>query len=329
MKSFFVKGILVCFSLSVFFGCSLAVDNSENAAPSEIIEYGGEKIKVGILTEQDVANGITKSISQNLHDSRNSKGGSPAGARFITVIFRDGAANAAGIMRMFTAAENMAGNKIIYWVSSYIKGGTDVLHLPVGSPVDAEKELMYWKNWWINNRGVNWASQCVLLIGKSVGAAMLYRSLYRAYYSKSPYIGLQNFFKVAVVLIDTHEPGKPGDSDDGGKWWDYVYFDSSMGRSGYRYNLKFWNKWAQYINVNRKAQSQLGIYNTYQRYDSKWRGYSFSGIYNGKYYSITNIKQNNVKHLEIDTRQPSMSLGRDMIYNAITQFLCAAKDASF
>ncbi|MBN1698728.1 MAG: hypothetical protein JW881_14530 [Spirochaetales bacterium] len=323
MKKLLSNVFLACMGLILMFSCNgpgLEVKEKEPVPDEgEIVEYDGVPVKIGELTDSDIENGITRAIFINPAATREDTRGVPAGGRYITAIIRDGAANSEGVKYMFTAGMNRSSG-ILGLVGTYMPH-----NLFTSEPSDAEKEIMYWKNWWINNYGINQGSQCVLLVGKSIGAAMLYRSLYRCYYSKSRYIGLQNFFKVGVVLFDAHEPGAPGDSGDYAKWYDYVYFDAMMGSPGYYYNLRFWPNWTNYINPARRQYAQLGIYNTYQRHDSLWRGYSFLGSYAGSTYVITNIKQN-VDHDEIDSDPYSLILGADMIENCIEQFICGPKD---
>jgi hypothetical protein len=331
MENYLVKAFIIFLCLIVSIGCtdpdlSKSADNT-GLQEGEIIEFQGKKIKVGDLSDQDISQGITRDVSIVSLDENETTKGAPAGARYLTIIVRDGASNSKNVYLNMKYMRNIAVNegKILGYGCSYIAGGCqdpgDTIPDPCGSPTDAEEEILYWKSWWAT-KGVNQYSTCVLLVGKSVGAAMLYRSLYRCYSSKSPYIGLQNFFKVAVVLVDAHEPGAPGDSGYANKWYDYVYFDKSMGSgSYYYYNLKFWSAWAPYINPYRKGYSQLAIYNTYERHPSEsFRGYSFNGLYNSKYYSMTNIKQNE-RHRTIG----SSNITGDVIYNTFVYF-CMAKD---
>jgi hypothetical protein len=97
------------------------------------------------------------------------------------------------------------------------------------------------------------ASLRLLIVGKSLGGAKMYRFLYQY----SDY--LKTFEKVATALVDPHEPIVPGDEGDQGKWYEFVYF------SGGSATLKWWpDKWGPSADQS-NSDAKLRIYNIYQR----------------------------------------------------------------
>jgi hypothetical protein len=102
----------------------------------------------------------------------------------------------------------------------------------------------------------------LLLVGKSRGAAKLYRMLY------DNAAGFARFRRVAAVLVDTHDAGSPGDDGTTGTWHDCVYFD------GGTYHLKWWSgRWGA-ADTQAQAAARLRVYAVYQR--RKWpKGYAF------------------------------------------------------
>lgn len=119
----------------------------------------------------------------------------------------------------------------------------------------------------LENNGDDPSKPAVLLVGKSFGAAKMYRFMYR--YCEDL---LDRFSGVATVLVDPHEPIVPGDKGKTGKWYDFVYF------AGGKYRLKWWNsKWGpqeKQFDVNAKMR----FYVTFQR--NEWpRGYSMNHPY--------------------------------------------------
>ncbi|MBN1698497.1 MAG: hypothetical protein JW881_13360 [Spirochaetales bacterium] len=170
---------------------------------------------------------------------------------------------------------------------------------------------------------------CLLLIGKSVGAAAIYRSLYRIYYGKSKYFGGTQFYKVGVVLVDAHEPFAPGDEGNSGQWYDYVHFNKELKADGDYYNLTLWQKWADNIiypnGDDRQKFTQLRIWNTYQRgsglFDG-FEGYSFTGQYyfNNKLNNcVKNVRQYGVEHTEIEGTNKTV----EIMVEPLFYFLCA------
>jgi len=146
--------------------------------------------------------------------------------------------------------------------------------------------------------GANRSDVRLLLVGKSLGGAKFYRILYAR--AKE----LDEFYKVGVVLVDSHCVG-PADEGDCCKWngprWpfraDYVYFthrkaDGDCDDCGDDcgddcFNLGWLDRWNDYFNSQSEqgeSDSRLRIFNIYSRrlYDGKITsilGYSFRDAY--------------------------------------------------
>ena len=101
MDKYVVKTMIVCLCLVVCFGCTdpdfLKGVNETGLQEGEIIEFQGEKIKVGDLSDEDISNGITRSVSSVSINENEHTRGAPAGPRYLTIIIRDGAMNAGDI----------------------------------------------------------------------------------------------------------------------------------------------------------------------------------------------------------------------------------------
>jgi hypothetical protein len=118
----------------------------------------------------------------------------------------------------------------------------------------------------VSANGGNPSSLRLLIIGKSLGGA----KMYRFFYQYNAY--LKTFGKVAAAFVDAHEPIVPGDDGDKGKWYDYVYF------SGGSHNLNWWtDAWGASANQTDDT-AKLRVYCIHQR--NQWPlGYSMSSAY--------------------------------------------------
>jgi hypothetical protein len=115
----------------------------------------------------------------------------------------------------------------------------------------------------------------LLIVGKSLGGAKMYRFLYK-YYNE-----LRSFVRVSVVLVDPHEPIVPGDNGDTAEWYDFVYFKNG------KYRLKWWeDRWGD-CKAQIEPQAKLRFHIAYQR--NKWpRGYAMNTPYRS--YNLTGKK---------------------------------------
>jgi len=106
----------------------------------------------------------------------------------------------------------------------------------------------------------------ILVVGKSLGGAKMYR------FSYEHADLLRQFAGWATVLVDPHEPIIPGDEGDTGHWYDFVRF------KGGGHKLKWWeSEWGPHAD-QRTAGAKLRFYVTYQR--NEWpRGYNLATPY--------------------------------------------------
>ena len=156
------------------------------------------------------------------------------------------------------------------------------------------------------NNGDNPGALNLLIVGKRLGGAKMYRFLYK----QSEY--LKQFAKVAVTLVDAHEPVALGNEGKKGKWYDYVYF------TGGKYHLKWWNdKWGPDENQS-KGNAKLRFYNIYQR--NKWpRGYGMRkalknvSLYKKKVYSLKEKKNEKADHWNIAWCDKTVNILADAI----------------
>lgn len=183
----------------------------------------------------------------------------------IVVVLWDGAANEKTINNVY----NIAKKKVPGW--SRIKG----VWLPGFHDIgDAKKEI----DKIVRDYNKNPSELLLLLVGKSMGGAKTYKMLYN--HSSA----FDDFYRTAVVLIDSHEPVAPGKYGRADYWYDYVIFRRNSSSWRKNYDLKWQTRWNSF-------GSKLAIYNTYQR--KEWpQGYSFSSarentrIYNEDHFSI-------------------------------------------
>lgn len=112
----------------------------------------------------------------------------------------------------------------------------------------------------------------LLIVGKSLGAAKMYRFLYKYYDELKP------FARISVVLVDPHEPFVPGDTGDTAEWYDFVYFKNG------KHRLKWWDdRWGD-CKAQTDPHAKLRFHVAYQR--NRWpRGYAMNTPY--KSYNLT------------------------------------------
>ncbi len=129
----------------------------------------------------------------------------------------------------------------------------------------------------IKNNGGDPSSMGLLIVGKSLGGAKMYRFIYKE-------IGiLKQFAGVAVVLVDAHEPIVPGNKGKKGKWYNYVYFTRA------RHRLKWWQgKWGPHGDQASK-KAKLRFHVIYQR-NSVTRGYGMNTPYKSVCLTGRNVK---------------------------------------
>jgi|GEM_PF-5904826 len=115
----------------------------------------------------------------------------------------------------------------------------------------------------------------LFIVGKSLGGAKMYRLLH----DKAEY--LKQFAKVAVELVDPHEPLAPGNSGEPDRWYDYVHFSDDKS------NLTWWNEqWGAAADQSLKS-SRMRFFSIHQR--NGWpKGYSMKDAYN--YVCLTDKK---------------------------------------
>lgn len=142
-----------------------------------------------------------------------------------------------------------------------------------------------------NSSSLPLAEQNLVLIGKSLGGARTFKMInsYASYFKK--------FKRVAVVLVDAHEPFIPGAYGRANRWYDYVIFAGSGGI--YNYDLKMTATLSSY-------GSKLRIFNIYQREDLI-RGYAFTAAY--KNINLTS----NISHFNIPGKAETINC----IYEAL------------
>ena len=130
----------------------------------------------------------------------------------------------------------------------------------------------------LENNSDGTSKPAVLLVGKSLGAAKLYRVMHNYYEEFKDSVS-----GIAAVLVDAHEPIVPGDKGLTGKWYDFVYFD------GGKYKLKWWdNKWGDQTQQS-AADAKMRFYVTYQR--NEWPcGYSMNTP-----YTLSNLTRRKVQ----------------------------------
>lgn len=175
----------------------------------------------------------------------------------IVALVWDGAANEKRIDRAFYAAmDNVSGWSA--WRKYWLSGGYDI--------GDAKNRV----NDMVNAYGVSKSQLICLLIGKSLGGAKTYRMIAK----NEPFF--DDFARVAVVLVDPHEPGAPGDEGRCNYWYDYVKFRCHSSDWNGNYDLAWQSAWNDMI-----INGRLEFYNIFQR--SHWpRGYMFTDA--GYYY---------------------------------------------
>jgi hypothetical protein len=117
----------------------------------------------------------------------------------------------------------------------------------------------------VSKNGMDPTQLCLLVVGKSLGGA----KMYRFFFQYADY--LKFFHKIALILVDAHEPGAPGNEGDVDKWYDYVHFSSG-------HQLKWWTyKWGP-AESQLDASAKIRVYVIYQRND--WpRGYGMREAY--------------------------------------------------
>ena len=130
----------------------------------------------------------------------------------------------------------------------------------------------------LGNNGDNPSKPAILLVGKSLGGAKIYRFMYNYYKAL-----LNQFSGVATVLVDAHEPIVPGDKGKTGEWYDFVYFE------GGKYRLRWWDsEWGPH-NQQSAPDAKMRFYVTYQR--NEWPcGYSMNAP-----YMVNNLTHKNVQ----------------------------------
>ena len=123
----------------------------------------------------------------------------------------------------------------------------------------------------IERNGSDPSALGLLLVGKSLGGAKLYRFMhdYAEY--------LKRFAALAGVLVDAHAPNPvgPGNEGDTGEWYKYVHL------SGGDHHLTWWeDKWGPHGD-QREPDARLRLYATYQR-NSYPRGYRLNTAFENK-----------------------------------------------
>jgi hypothetical protein len=171
-------------------------------------------------------------------------------AKIVALVW-DGAANQKRIDKAFyTAMDNVSSWSA--WRKYWLSGGYDI--------ADAKKRV----NDMVNAYGISKSKLICLLIGKSLGGAKIYRMIAK---NESFF---DDFARVAVVLVDPHEPGAPGDEGRCNYWYDYVKFRCHSSDWNGNYDLAWQSVWDNMI-INRR----LEFYSIYQR--GSWpRGYKFT-----------------------------------------------------
>jgi hypothetical protein len=139
----------------------------------------------------------------------------------------------------------------------------------------------------VRNNGGESSGLKLLLVGKSYGAAKLYA------YLRVMTPSLTLFKKVALVLVDTHDPiTDPGDEGDPGECYDYVCFNSNTDDDGNAWDLEWPDEEVNLFGLSSplgqgSAYSKLRIYNIFERFEPDSSisdplfplGYSFSDAY--------------------------------------------------
>jgi hypothetical protein len=144
----------------------------------------------------------------------------------------------------------------------------------------------------------------LLLVGKSLGGANMYKFL--ELFSGE----LNDFKKVALVLVDAHEPGEPGDEGHTGDCddYDFVCF------SDCEYCLTWFNTYNDdfnYASQQESDDSKLRVFNIYQRNDNI-KGYSFPNAYSNN--NLSNIDLNGeASHWNIANCEETRILIQDAI----------------
>lgn len=183
----------------------------------------------------------------------------------IILVLRDGMADEKTITKLY----NTVKDKVPGWTrirSVWISGTYDV-----GKTKNEIDKL-------VTASGKSRSNLLLLLVGKSLGGAKTYKMMYN--YASS----FDDFYRTAVVLIDSHEPIAPGKYGRANRWYDYVMFRRNSSSWRKNYDLKWQSRWDSF-------GSKLAIYNTYQR--KHWpQGYSFSA-------ATVNTRVNNKDHFEI------------------------------
>ena len=188
----------------------------------------------------------------------------------LVALIWDGSSATGSIKDAFlTAIDGVSGWSHIKW---YYIGGTSSLST-AKSKIESG----------VSSYGLPKSSLSVLVIGKSLGGAKTYK------FANDQAGLLDDFYRSAVVTVDAHEPGAPGDEGRCNYWYDYVRFRCDSSGWNDHYDLAWRSVWNDRANAGR-----LEFFNVYQR--NEWpRGYRFSDALgmntratSGDHWSIAN-----------------------------------------
>ena len=156
----------------------------------------------------------------------------------------DGSAGKGRIREAVVSAFGWRGIGLLPGQMKYSKSSA----VPVYKYREKVKKLIY-------DNGFDPRVLCLLLVGKSLGGAKIYKFMYE--YAEY----LKQFATVAGVLVDAHAPPPvgPGNKGKTDKWYPYIHL------SGGDHNLTWWtDQWGPHAD-QRKADARLRLYATYQR----------------------------------------------------------------
>lgn len=175
--------------------------------------------------------------------------------------------------------------------------------IPDESPVELYTPLLDQLK---QNNGGSFSNLKLLIVGKSYGGAKMYK------YLESCNNILKKFKKVALVLVDSHEPIIPGDDGDPDRSYDYVNFDNNDDLDGDYYNLQWRDEWEQVFQLPANSapdqKTKLKVFNIFQRIDGT-KGYSFYNAHsvNKKLFNM-NYSNQEPEHMGIDNCKETIHL---------------------
>lgn len=272
MVKHFIYGLSLCYvAACTFTGCS--TNTNPGASPTKVtanneqtfFNTSGEPVVIPTNTDvsPECIQEYMAATERSLNDESTTNIGSQAisavnknsslaktkvSYRDFVVMVWDGFSNGEQIFSAFSSAASSANGWSSY-SGLFLQSGNSPSE--VKSKIDAE----------VAAYGKPRSQLNLLIIGKSLGGAKTYKM------SHTYHESFNDFNKVAMVLVDPHEPGAPGDQGRADYWYDYVHFRRHSSWAG-NYDLTFTGNHANYF-------GKLGIYSTYQR--SYWpRGYMFT-----------------------------------------------------